>query len=103
MTQPPGERSLTPEERTLRAKLAAHSRWAKVDDRAEETAAGRAAFELRFLREVDPENKLDPKERLKRAENARKAYFAKLALKSAVARRKRAAGAKPVADGGEAA
>lgn len=103
MPQAPEERSLTPQERTLRAKMAAHSRWAKVEDRGEETAAGRAAFELRFLREVDPENRLDPAERLKRAENLRKAYFAKLALKSAVARRKRAAAAKPVAEGGEAA
>lgn len=103
MAQPSAERSLTPEERTLRAKLAAHSRWAQVEDRTEETAAGRAAFELRFLREVDPDNKLDPAERQRRAENARKAYFAKLALKSAVARRKRAAAKRTASDGGEAA
>ncbi|MBD2894785.1 hypothetical protein amrb99_37130 [Actinomadura sp. RB99] len=95
--------ALTPEERSLRATMAAHSKWAKTGDRSEETAAGRAAFELRFYREVDPDNTLDPAEREKRAANARRAYFARLAFKSAVARRKRAAQAQPAAEAGEAA
>ena len=78
---------LTPAERSLRARLAAHTLHSKVDP-TEHTAPARAAFLERFEREVDPDGKLDPKERARRAEHARKAYFARLALKSAKARRK---------------
>jgi hypothetical protein len=45
----------------------------------------------KFEHEVDPDNKLAPAERIRRAEFARKAYFTRLALKSAQARRRRAA------------
>lgn len=78
---------LTPAERTLRAKLAAHTKWA-THDPVEGTAKARAAFLDRFEQEVDPTGALDPAERKRRAEHARKAYFAKLALKSAQARRR---------------
>lgn len=83
--------ALTPEERVLRAKIAAHTKWATTDDRTEATAAARAAFENRFHRQVDPDNQLDPEERNRRAESARRAYFNRMALLSAKARRKRAA------------
>ncbi len=79
---------LTPAERTLRAKLAAHTLHSQVDGRAH-TEAARAAFLDRFELEVDPDGTLDPAERSRRAAHARKAYFAKLALKSAQARRAR--------------
>lgn len=82
---------MTPEERILRAKLAANARWAQTDDRSRGTSAARTAFEERFVNEVDPDRTLAPAERAKRAANARKAYFAALALKSSVARRKRTA------------
>lgn len=80
---------MTPEERILRAKLAAHARWSQADDRTRQTAAAREAFEQRFFTEVDPDNRLAPEERAKRAESARKAHYARLALKSAIARRKK--------------
>lgn len=77
--------SLTPEERTLRARLAAHAQHSQGKTNTE---PARKAFLDRFEREVDPDGALDPKERARRAEHARKAYFARLALKSAKARRK---------------
>ena len=78
---------LTPEQRSLRARLAAHSLHAKVDAVAH-TAPARRAFLARFEAEVDPEGVLPEPERRRRAEHARKAYFTKLALASSVARRK---------------
>lgn len=79
---------LTPAERTLRARLAAHAKWATTDP-VDGTAKARAAFLERFERQVDPDGVLDPAERQRRAEHARKAYFARLALQSAAARRRR--------------
>jgi hypothetical protein len=79
--------ALTPEERSLRARLAAHSLHAQRDPR-ETTAAARQKFQDSFLVAVDPEGMLPEDERRRRAEHARKAYFLKLALKSAQARRR---------------
>ena len=81
---------LTPSERSLRARLAAHESWARTGDRTARTAAGTAAFLDRFEREVDPDGTLDPADRARRAESARKAYFTRLALRSAQARRRAA-------------
>ena len=83
----PAPAPLTPELRSQRARIAAHSMHSQNDSR-ETTKAGRAAFLARFEREVDPEGVLPESERQRRAEQARKAYFAGLAFKSAKARRK---------------
>jgi hypothetical protein len=80
---------MTPEQRSLRARMAAHSLHARVTDPAAHTAPARRAFLDRFEREVDPDGVLNPDERARRAEHARKAYFLKLALASAAARRRR--------------
>jgi hypothetical protein len=77
---------LSPSERTLRARLAAHTLHAKRDSR-QTTANGRAAFLARFEREVDPDSALDPTERHRRAMYARRAYFTRLALAAVEARR----------------
>ena len=82
---------MTPAERALRARMAAYTLHAKRDAR-ETTAAARAAFLDRFDRMVDPEGALPEAERQRRAAAARKAYFTRLALRSAQARRARAAG-----------
>jgi hypothetical protein len=84
-----GEEDLTPAQRSLRAKLAAHTSWANTSDRAARTAAARKAANERFARQVDPDGTLPPRERAERAENARKAYFTALALRSTRARRRR--------------
>jgi hypothetical protein len=77
---------LTPSERTLRARMAAHISHSRHDPK-ERTRAARDKFEQRFLDEVDPERVLPEAERERRAHHARKAYFTGLALKSAQARR----------------
>jgi hypothetical protein len=76
---------LTPTQRTLRARLAAHTLHATGGTN---TGPARAAFLSRFDREVDPDGILDPDERSRRAEHARKAYFTRLALRSAQVRTK---------------
>ncbi len=83
--------TLTPHERSQRARLASHSSWAQTEDPTARTAPARQAFKDRFDPEVDPEHKLSPAERARRAEHARKAYYLALALKSARARRLRKA------------
>ena len=76
---------LSPAERTLRAKVAAHQKHAHCDPQ-ESTREARAAFASRWEREADPEGILDPAERARRAEHLKKSYFAGLALKSSRAR-----------------
>lgn len=78
---------MTPAERVLRARLAAHSLHARVRDETAHTAPARRAFLARFERQVDPNGELPVEERQRRAEHARKAYFTRLALASAKARR----------------
>lgn len=79
---------MSPAERSLRARMAAHRLHARYDSR-ELTKNARAAFNDRFRREVDPDNLLPAAERERRAESARKAYYAELAAKSVRARRAR--------------
>ena len=80
--------TLSPAERTLRARLAAHSLHAQVNSR-DHTAPARRAFMDRFEDQVDPNRVLPNTERQRRAEQAKKAYFTRLALKSLQARRRR--------------
>lgn len=82
---------LTPEQRALQARMAAHASWAQTESRPKRTANARRAFLDRFERQVDPDGTLDPVERAIRAEHARKAYMAGLALKSARSRAAKAA------------
>jgi hypothetical protein len=81
-------RRLTPEQRAMRASIAAHVQWANESDPAGRTAGARAAFLARFEREADPDGVLDPAERARRAEHLRRAYFTRLALASSRARKK---------------
>lgn len=78
---------LSPSERALRARTAAHTSWANTRDRAARTAPGTKALLDKFEREIDPDGTMDPAERALRAESARKAHFARLAFLSAQARR----------------
>jgi len=78
-----------PSDYTLRARIAANTRWAYTADRPAATAAARAAFAQRFEREVDPDGVLPPDERAQRAAALRRAHFARMALASAKKRRGR--------------
>lgn len=90
--------TLTPEQRSLRARIGAHTLHAQGKT---STGAATAAFLTRFEREVDPDATLPPEVRAKRATAARRAYFARLALASSRARSKKKAG--PDRDSGPAA
>jgi len=79
---------LTPEQRRQRSKLGAYTQQALYDTR-ETTRAARAAFNQRFIDQVDPDGTLSQDERIRRALAARRAYFAALALRSAIARGKK--------------
>src|SRR5262252_11230281 len=87
--------SLTPEQRRQRARLGAYSQQATYDTR-ETTRAARAAFNQRFIDQVDPDRTLSERERTRRALAARRAYFAGLALRSAIARGKKSGSHKLV-------
>ena len=80
--------ALSPTERVMRARVAAHTSWANTPDRSARTAPARAVLLDRFEREVDPDGVLTPAERARRAESAKRAHFQRLALKSAVSRRR---------------
>jgi len=81
---------LSPEQRSMRARVAALTRWSKEDP--QHTAnRGQAGLLARFEREVDPDGKLAPAERRRRAEALRRAHMARLALRSSQARSARAA------------
>ena len=77
---------MSPQERTMRARIAAYSLHAKVDGR-EITSNARRAFLDRFEKSVDPNGTLPVAERCRRATAARKAYFTALALQSAKSRK----------------
>lgn len=77
--------AMTPEERTLRARLAALEMHAKGRTN---TAPAREAMWRRFLDQVDPERVLPEEERNRRAEQARRAHCTRMAMKSVTARRK---------------
>jgi hypothetical protein len=78
---------VTPEERRLRARIAAHEKWSKSDP-VEGTARARATFIASFIDQVDPDRKLPEAERFRRAESARSAHYSRLALLSAESRRR---------------
>ena len=81
--------ALTPAERILRARLAAHAQHAAGKTN---TGPARNAMLAKFELEVDPDGKLDPAERAKRAEHKRREHMTRLSLKAAKARRAKAQG-----------
>lgn len=87
---------LTPEQRAIRASIAAHERWGRLPSaqRTEATIRSRKAFHDRFLAEVDAENPgLPDAERHKLAAAKESAYMRRLQLASSKARASRAGAA----------
>jgi hypothetical protein len=60
---------LSPEQRSLRAKIAANTRWS-YEDRVRATQPAREGFLRRFLDQVDPTRELPEAERERRARDA---------------------------------
>jgi len=54
---------VTPEQRRLRAQIAANARWSRYMAREDQSAAARAAIFIRLEKEVDPAGALSPAER----------------------------------------
>ena len=79
-------RPMTPAERSLLARQAAHTMHAQQDPQ-EITAKARASFLAAFEEQADPKGVLSPEERQRRAEHLRRAHFARLARASAKVRR----------------
>ena len=77
---------LSPEQRTLRARVAAFAKHAKHDP-AVDCATAREALWNRYRGQVDPANTLAPGERDRRARAAMKADLARRAFAAAGARR----------------
>jgi hypothetical protein len=84
--------SPTPSERTIIGQIGAETKWALEPDRTAATAAARTAALARFEQQVDPDGVLDPADRAERAARLQRAHMKRLALKSAQARRAKAAG-----------
>jgi hypothetical protein len=82
---------LTPEQRVLRARGAAHALHAQ--GKTNTVAARKASPQSLdyWAAKVDPDNNLTEAERAKRAEHARKAHMLKMALASSKARARRKA------------
>jgi hypothetical protein len=79
---------LTPEQRVLRARLAAHKLHSQVADPSAHTSPARQKFLASFELEVDPDGVLPPEDRKRRAQHALKAHMSRLALASSQARKK---------------
>ena len=84
--------SLTPQQRRLRAQVAAHVQWASEPDRSARTKAARDGLLAKFEAEADPDGRLPAEERRRRAEHLRKAHMARMALASSRARAARKGG-----------
>lgn len=83
---------MDPQDRSLRARLAAHTSWANTLDPASRTAKARAAANGRFekqARELHPD--ATDEQITRAAAHLKKAHFSRLALASAAARRAKAA------------
>jgi hypothetical protein len=80
---------LTAAQRSMRARMGGLATASRHDTK-KLTKPARAAFDQRFVDQVDPDRVLPEAERARRAAAARKAYFTRLAFASAKARRRRA-------------
>lgn len=78
--------SLTPAQRSTRARLAAHTRWANTADRTAATQAARDGYVARWERDVDPDGVLPADERAKRGRSAMRAHLSRAALRSSQSR-----------------
>jgi len=54
---------MTPEQRRLRARIAANARWSRPMSRDDQAAAARTAMLARLEQQVDPDGSLTPEKR----------------------------------------
>jgi hypothetical protein len=92
--------SLTPEQRSLRASLAAHESWARTTDRQARTSKAREGRWQKYVaraREIHAGHDVTEEFIAEVAEHLRKADMRRMALKSAKSRRARTLAAKRTA------
>jgi hypothetical protein len=80
---------LTPDERRLRAQIAANARWSKPGARQRQSETISRARLAHYKHQVDPDGVLEPATRCQLAENALQADMQRLALASSKVRRAR--------------
>lgn len=78
--------SLTPEQRSQRARLAALTRWSREDPTAA-VHKMQNGIQAKYERQVDPEGVLPDAERMRRADAARKADLAARSFRSSRTRK----------------
>jgi hypothetical protein len=88
--------ALSPEQKSLRSRAAAHVLHGTHDSR-ELTKAARSGFAAKFERLADPEGLLPEAERKRRADHLLKSHMASLSLKASKARRKKTSSATTAA------
>lgn len=88
---PPSGSLDDPTYRSMRARLAAHERWARASeaDRAEQVRKMHRGMQDRWEREVDPDGTLPVAERIKRAESAKRAHMTRMAVAARAARKRK--------------
>jgi hypothetical protein len=69
---------MTPEQRRLRAQIAANTRWSRPMAREDAADTARSAFYARLEHQVDPQGKLPPGERDRLVRAAARAFSARL-------------------------
>lgn len=84
---------MTPEQRRLRARIAAHARWSRPSARADQADAARSAIKARLERQVDPSGALPPDQRAALARSAARRLGAQ--LNAARARKRASTGIVP--------
>ena len=85
---------LSDTEKRLRGRiggLVVHSRHSSAEIAARARAGQTEALNARLLAEIDPDSALPPEDRARRLAFARRAFYTQLALRSATARRRKAA------------
>jgi hypothetical protein len=78
---------MTPEQRRLRAQIAANARWSRYMAREDQADAARAAIFARLERQVDPDGILPPDQRARLVRAAARELSAQ--LNAAKARKRR--------------
>ena len=91
---------MTPEQRRLRAQIAANARWSRYMAREDQAAAARSAIFPRLEREVDPEGRLPPDELAKLVKAAARKLSARLNAAKARKRATRSGGSALSANAG---
>lgn len=87
---------MTPEQRSMRARLAAHVRWGNTPDRTGAEERNRKAIADRFYNQTHPA--LPHEQRLIAAQSLLQAHMLRMALKSSMARSRRRKSASTAKD-----